>query len=223
MKISKLLIIHPSRGRPVMARENANQLIDNRSTNIPFRYILSLDRDDPRLQEYLNDLGLHFQTARMVEDNASVIPAVNRAAERLADEDLIFNMSDDIASTPGWDERLIRFINGIPSEQYLVQPVDMDNGSRIPVIQIMSAALYRSLGYVLPPMYFSMFADDDLIETCRRLNVVYPCSTLGFDHRHPCWGKGEWDDTYRRENAPEAYASGLEIFNRRRSENFGIA
>lgn len=223
MKLEKLLIIHPSRGRPAMALAHASDLIRNTTGAFRFHYVFSLDADDPQLADYTHRfIGFPYRCERIIAENRKVIEAINRAAAQLADEDLIFNMSDDIASTTGWDERLKAFVETIPSPQYLVLPVDMYNGQNVPVIQMMSAALYRRLGYLLPPMYDSMYADNDLLESCYRLRVVFPCRGLGFEHLHPSAGKGQWDETYARENRPEAYASGQALLAQRRSQNFGL-
>ncbi len=223
MNLEKLLIIHPSRGRPSMALTNANQLMRHAMGDLKFRYVFSLDRDDPFLPGYAESLNrCAFPREVLIGDNRKVIEAINRAAAQLSEEDMIFNMSDDIGSKTGWDTRLKEFVSTIPSPEYLVLPVDMYNGENVPVIQMLSAALYRRLGYLLPSEYESMYADNDLLESCRLLRVVYPCRGLGFEHLHPSAGKGQWDSTYARENRPEAYASGQALLARRRSENFGL-
>lgn len=221
MKLEKLLIIHPSRGRPLMALSHANDLIVNLRSSVACNYVFSLDDDDPWLTDYTQRLkDYHYE--HIIAGNRTVVEAVNRAAATLSDEDMIFNMSDDIASTAGWDQRLKDFVDTIASPEYLVLPVDMYNGQNVPVIQMVSAALYRRFGYLLPPMYDSMYADNDLLESCHRLRVVFPCRGLGFEHLHPSAGKGQWDETYARENRPEAYASGQAMLAQRRSQNFGL-
>lgn len=223
MKLDKLLIIHPSRGRPQMALDHANMLMRNMAGKLKFHYVFSLDCDDRTLPKYAESLrSCVFSKEIIIAENKGIINAINRAAAQLDDEDMIFNMSDDIASIPGWDARLKDFVEGIPSPEYLVLPVDMDNGENVPVIQMMSAALYRRLGYLIPDCYDSMYADNDLLESCKLLNVVFACRGLGFEHLHPNYGKGQWDETYARENRPEAYASGLAMLERRRAEKFGL-
>jgi hypothetical protein len=223
MKLDKILIVHPSRGRPEMARMHSQLLMQNRTSACEFRYVFSLDQDDPSCLAYSDSLKrCEFPYEVLLAPNKGVIEAVNRAASSIVNEDVIINMSDDIASTSGWDSRLSAFVSTINPPMYLVQPVDMDNGESIPVVQIMSSALHHRLGYILPPCYDTMYADNDLIESCRLLGAVFPCRGLGFDHRHPNYGKGQWDETYARENRPEAYASGAAMLERRRADTYGL-
>ncbi len=223
MNIEKFLIIHPSRGRPDMAVNSANLLMGNRTSEKEFHYVFSLDSDDPSIPKYWETVKrLSFPHTVLVDKNRTAIEAINRAAATLKDEDIIINMNDDFASTKGWDSRLIAFVGGLTVREYLIQPTDMDNGENIPVVQIMSAHLYKMLGYLLPPCYESMYADNDLLESCKLLCVVFRCTGLGFDHRHPNYGKGVWDETYARENKPGAYEFGLEVLKRRRIEKFGL-
>lgn len=223
MKLDAMLIVHPSRGRVDMAAKYSNELMSNRVTGTRMRYVFSLDKDDPAVPLYMARLTtLPFSPQVLVENNPSVVAAVNRAAATLADEDVLVNMSDDISSSHGWDARLLQFIAGIQQPEYLVQPTDMPNGTNIPVVQILSSALYHRLGYILPTCYQSMYADQDLLESCRKLGAVYPCTGLGFDHLHPNFGKGTWDATYARENHPDCYAAGLITLEKRRKDNFGL-
>lgn len=223
MEISKFLIVHPSRGRPKMSVTNANLLMDNRTSGKEFRYVFSLDLDDPSLPQYAESLkGCRFDHVVLIDKNRTAIEAINRAAATLNDEDIIINMNDDFTSTKGWDSRLVHYVGGITTREYLIQPVDMDNGENIPVVQIMSSHLYKMLGYILPPCYESMYADNDLLESCNLLCVVFRCTGLGFEHRHPNYGKGVWDATYARENSAGAYTFGLEMLKRRREEKYGL-
>ena len=223
MKLERILIVHPSRGRPDMAVKHSQMLMGNRTSGCQFRYLFSMDLDDTTCSQYSASLKMcGFPHEVLIAPNRGVIEAVNGAASRITNEDIIINMSDDISSTAGWDSRLVDFVSRLTSPMYLVQPVDMDNGEAIPVVQILSSALYHRLGYILPPCYDTMYADNDLIESCRVLGAVFPCRGLGFEHLHPNYGKGQWDETYARENRPEAYASGVAMLERRRADGYGL-
>lgn len=222
MKIQKILITHPSRGRPEMGINNVLRLIGHMTSGVGYRYVLSCDIDDPALPQYRSRMP-EFSNPMMLESpNKTVVEAVNAAAAQITDEDLIFNFNDDFVSSSGWDRRLLDFIEQIPNELFLVQPVDMDNGANIPVIQILSRALYFRLGHVLFHGYHAMYADNDLLESARYLGAVYPMTGLGIEHHHPNYGKGKWDETYARENTPHSYAMGVDLLARRRHANFGL-
>lgn len=225
MKVYKILFIHPSRGRPELGCDSARRIVDAMTTGVDFRYIFSLDLDDPKLPDYFRGFSrLPFLNLALVANNTSTVPAVNLAARQLEKEDLIINVADDFGYSKGWDQRLLRFIDTLVDPEYLVHVPDMPNAHFIPVIQIMSSALYRRLGHFFYPGYVSMFADQDLLEACRHLGAVrgYQGESLGFQHLHPAFGCGHWDETYERENRADATQLGRSLLDHRRANHFGI-
>lgn len=226
MNVRKILFIHPSRGRPALAIRSAACAVGTMRSEIPYRYVFSLDTDDLVLVKYFMEVNaLKFHPLFLVARNPSVIHAVNLAASQVRDnEDLIINIADDFGYSEGWDVKLLKFISTITRPDYLVHVTDMPNGKDLPIIQIMSTCLYRRLGYFFYPEYISMYADNDLLQCCRAMGtaIVYEGEPLGFDHLHPNYGKGQWDSTYERENRGEYYKQGRELFERRKSQNFGI-
>lgn len=208
-----------------MGVRSAGAAIGTMRSGIGYRYVFSLDLSDVRLIPYFGELGLlPFKPEVLVGPNQTVIEAVNRVAALVRDEELMINLADDFGYREGWDVRLLSFIDTIDRPDYLVHVTDMDNAADLPVIQIVSTAFYRRFGYFFFPEYISMFADNELLEVARRLGAckVYQGESLGFDHRHPNWGKGVWDDTYSRENTPEAYRQGHHVFTFRKNINFGL-
>lgn len=223
MNVSKILFIHPSRGRPEMAARSSSSAVSTMTSGASFRYVFSLDSDDPELGRYREILeGLEFPKEVLVSDNPYVIPAVNIAAARLQNEDLIINIADDFGFQKGWDSKLIRFISAVNRPDYLIHVTDLPNGVAIPVIQIVSAMLYRRLGYFFYPRYMSMYADQDLLEACQSIGaaIVYAGEPMGLEHNHPSFGRGSWDDTYARENRPECYRHGEAVLAQRRLAGF---
>jgi len=222
MEPKKLIYLHASRGRPELALEAITSFIASMKSGIPFSYVLSLDEDDPKLPKYMELFkDKDFVKKIVVSANTSVVPATNKAAEYITDEDLIFNLSDDFQPTPFWDVLMLDFIKEIPTEEYLVHIGDghqfrMDCA----IIQILSTALYRKLGFIFYPGYKSMYADNDLYHTARAMGVAYTCRKFYIYHSHPGFGDRPWDDTYTREDSGMAF--GEEMFRKRSAENFGV-
>jgi hypothetical protein len=72
--------------------------------------------------------------------------------------------------------------------------------------------------YLFHPDYFGMYSDNEFTVRAYADGVVVQAQHIVFEHRHPIFaGKpvGEWDETHRRQNAPERYAEGLAIFQHR--------
>lgn len=225
MKINKILFIHPSRGRPVMGVLSAEAAISSMRTGIPFRYVWSLDFDDPCREEYMGRIrAMSFKCGCLCDWNESTIPAVNKAAANLREEDLIINIADDFGYTPGWDEKMVKLLEPVTRPEWMLHLRNMDNGQDLPIVQIVSAAMYRRLNYFFYPEYISMFADNDLLELARQQGWVVPYDgpEVLFIHNHPNWGRGQWDETYARENTPVAYQQGQALLAQRRGQRFGL-
>lgn len=80
-----------------------------------------------------------------------------------------------------------------------------------------TAGQYRP-SYLFHPDYFGVFSDNEFTMRAHADKVVVAAPHIEFRHEHPIF-KGipteEWDATYRRQNMPERYKEGMEIFNRR--------
>lgn len=66
--------------------------------------------------------------------------------------------------------------------------------------------------------YFGVFSDNEFSLRAYLDGVVVQAQHIVMEHAHPLWqGKpeAEWHETTRRQNAPERYAEGLAIYNRR--------
>jgi hypothetical protein len=221
MEVKKLMIVHPSRGRPVKATAAIRQIIGTMTTDIPFTYYLSLDRDDPCLAKYKEFAEFAKIEQLVIGDNPNeVVQATNRAAAMIEDEDLILCQTDDYFFGLGWDATLFEFIESLNTDTFLIHCPDAPNGKGISIPQILSAKLYRKLGYVFYPEYISMYADNDLYECARAMGVVETLLNWQFDHRHPIYGYGSKDDTHKRTGRPEAFKIGKQILNKRRKRKF---
>lgn len=229
-KVKKMMILHASRGRPGYGIEAAIKLSRSMKSDVPFTYYFSLDGDDPRLEEYRDNIAkLDFVTKTFINDNRGCVDATNHAAESHQNEDLIFNYGDDVGIHLGWDLFVLDFIQKhVPVSEYLIHfPNAAHNAKNCAIFQMMSGELYKRLGYIFYPEYISMSADVDLWDTCNRLGVVYnycsPPNPHVFYHNHPALGGTiPWDDTYTRTNRPECYAAGGRVYDRRKIEGFPI-
>ena len=158
------------------------------------------------------------------------VDGVNAAAKASTGRILIVNADDQFA-VPGWDEALIRAIDGacgggkwdptVPDGGFVIEvstgtPSEHERG--IMVMPILSRARYERLGYVLYPEYESMFADNEFCEHARQDGVVIDARHLMFEHRHWINGRRKSDAVDAAQNAP--MASGRGILERRRAAKF---
>lgn len=213
------MFIHPSRGRPAMAREAFDNITSTMRSGTPFNYYLSIDNDDPVCQEYCETFH-GTPTVILVNDNPhEVVDATNRAAEKLDDEDLIFANTDDYRWQVGWDVPLLEFLKALPEMALVNYP---EYNPTIAVPQILTAALYRRLGYVFWPEYISMYADNDILEAARALGCDYDLRPITFCHIHPDFKRRPMDETTARTNEACKMELGKRLLEKRRSEGFNL-
>jgi len=226
MHVNKLFIIHATRGRPERAILAAQRMVGGMVAKTPFTYIFSVDFDDMTLVKYRDVLGaLDFPYQIIVNDNEGCCQATNRAAELLTDEDLIFVNGDDLNTPVGWDKPLLDFVETIPVNEFLVHlPAGIPNSGNSAILQCLSAALYRRMGFIFYPEYISMFGDTDLYQYALALHAVhtYQGPPIHFIHEHPSFGLAKWDGTYTRTNQPEKFNKGKRLIEERMANNFGL-
>lgn len=73
-------------------------------------------------------------------------------------------------------------------------------------------------GELFSSEYFGVFSDNEFSFRAYRDRIVVDGKHIHFRHQHPIFeGKpvDQWDETHRRQNAPERYAEGEAIFRRR--------
>lgn len=210
-------LLHPSRGRPHKSRENVLNWVSKAST--PVEVIVSIDEGDPFKDDY--KVAYFADPVKLiVNDNTSVVEATNHAA-KLATGDILLYLSDDFDCPDGWDVKILEAAKSFGAEWLLkvddcLQRFDVG----VLTIPIMSAGLYRKLGYFWHPGYKSMFVDEDLYWTCRKLGVLRNAEHLKFPHLHCSVGKAERDETYIR--SEKNWDQGKAFFQQRKAAGFPL-
>lgn len=203
-------LIHPSRGRPQKAKETAKRWIDLAGVDV--EHIVSIDTSDEHKLAYT--WAEHY----LCYDNQSVVEATNRAAKE-AKGDILVYLSDDFDCFQDWGVAVEKEFEDRP---LLIKVDDCLQKFDVPVltIPIMNRKLYNKLGYFWHPGYKSMFVDEDLFWTARRLGALKMCPHLKFEHRHVSVGKAENDQTYIRSAAN--WDQGKALFKKRQAEGFPV-
>lgn len=205
-------LIHPSRGRPELAHKTAKKWIQ--SAGVEVEHILSLDTSDAQLGAYT---AIDLQC---ISDNSCVVEATNTAAKK-ALGDILLYLSDDFDCFDNWGVAIENEVKNF-GPLWLLKVDDCLQKFDVPVltIPIMSRGLYNRLGYFWYPEYRSMFCDEDLYWTCRKLGVIRNAHHLKFEHKHASVGKAPDDETYRR--SAKNWDQGKELFNKRKGLGFPV-
>lgn len=203
-------ILHPSRGRPKKAYETARKWLNNAGCDV--EYILSLDSSDPLYRQYQFD--------GFVSDNSCVVEATNKAAEKSSGNILLY-LSDDFDCFPNWGPVVLKEFEN-ESRPLLVKVDDCLQKFEVPVltIPIMNRALYNTLGYFWHPGYKSMFVDEDLYWTSKKLGALKNAEHIKFPHNHVSVGKAQDDETYRA--SARNWDSGKAFYAQRKQEGFQL-
>ena len=183
--------------------------------------ILSVDLSDPCLKEYTK-LSKAFETRLTVNDNSCCVQAVNHAACEASGE-LIINLSDDAVYFEDYDLAFCEALH-IHPEFNMDCVIGVYDGikSRLMTQCILTQKYYNRFGYIYHPDYKSMYADDEYTEVAYKLNRVLEARHLTVQHLHYTVGAAAFDDTYAKQNHPDAYAWGQSVYNQRAADNFDI-
>jgi len=221
-------LLHPSRGRPQQAFNTAQKWIERAGVEV--EYILSLDESDMYQKAYFEKYGfggsdwpdrkgIHKTTTGftcVLEDNKSVVEATNKAA-KVSKGDILVYLSDDFDCPEGWGELVLKEFEDRPlliKVDDCLQPL----GTMVLTIPIMNRKLYERLGYFWHPEYLSMFVDEDLFWTTRKMGALKYSEHLKFPHIHPAKGLAPDDETYRRSS--KNWDQGKKLFAQRRAQGF---
>jgi glycosyltransferase involved in cell wall biosynthesis len=224
-------IVHPSRGRAILAHQTATKWIASATNPEAIQYVLSIDRDDPQKPIYLANFK-DFHNHTIIQSlNKNVVDAMNSGA-RAATGDLIVCISDDFEPFIGWDAALINAIDkeeqalqvsdGItnkPDSSYVVKFGHME---LIMTIPILTKKLYDRLGYIYYPAFSGMFADNDLAEACNSIGCLKQMPQIEFTHKHYTNGHAPYDATYARHNTALSWKIGESLIKKRRAEGFNL-
>lgn len=216
-------LLHPSRGRPEKSFNNSREWIEKAGCEVEL--IVSIDSSDnwrPYFDLYTpcpHDAKPPYWRLHM-NDNSSVVEATNRAAKE-AKGDILVYLSDDFKCPDNWGLSVLKEFEG-EDRPLLLKVDDVLQKFEVPVltIPIMNRKLYERLGYFWHPEYKSMFVDEDLYWTSRKLGALKFAEHLKFPHEHPANGKAPDDEIYRRSAAN--WEQGKGVFAKRRAMGFPI-
>lgn len=218
----KISLLHPSRGRPEKSFNNAKEWKDKAGCDVEL--IVSIDKSDPLSLKYYGAYEYYnhaiYRLSIIENNNSSVVEATNKAAQK-ASGDIFIYLSDDFKCPDNWGPLVIKEFEN-ENRPLLVKVDDCLQKFEVPVLTIpmMNRALYERLGYFWNPEYKSMFVDEDLYWTARKLGAIKNAPHLKFEHCHVSVGKAENDETYM--NSAKNWDQGKAVFNKRKALGFPL-
>lgn len=191
-----LLVVVPTRGRPLRFRELMHEFIATRAVPST-RMLACVDDDDPTVRDYPvipGDVGSY-----VVGPRQGFMPRLN--FEALAEArvgsgvEAIASFGDDhVPRTIDWDAKLMHALTEMGGG--VVYPNDGFQGARCATAPVLSAKLVRALGWYAPPSLAHFWVDDFWMDLGDELGRLRYLGDVLVEHMHPAAHKAEHDDTY---------------------------
>lgn len=218
----KFTIVHPSRNRCEIARQSAHRCIErfDVSQGDTIEYILSLDTDDYFVscyQQWAEEYGITV----IVNNNRSLVDACNNGGQ-ISTGDCIIVLSDDFETPQNWNTLLKDRIGNKDFYGILINDGISAQTLSIMSLPIVSRKLYERLGYLYHPDFFSLFADNALLDVCIKLDCLIDARDLVFQHHHYTVGLSQKDATYDRENSLSAHNIGVKAYENLKQRNYDL-
>jgi hypothetical protein len=137
----------------------------------------------------------------------------------MATGEIIVLSADDFYAPQNWDAQLSALVPDTSEKIALHCLTGSPRDNELFIPHCMTKTLWDAIG-PYSPEYESMYADDESTLMQKRFGRVVETG-LKFEHRHPIiFESAEMDEVYARQNSPEAYRIGRDVFERRRALGF---
>lgn len=189
----KISLLHPTRSRPEKSVDTLDKWIDSSSSYHELQLIVSLDGDDPLLEQYKQ---AYDSLAYIVNKNRSCVDAINNAA-KFATGDILIVVSDDTDCSQNWDLSLALDVQD--KTDWILKTQDGIQ-QWIITCPIMDRAYYNRFGYIYNPEFNHMFCDTYMTAVAdiagRKLT-----SNLMFKHNHYSVNGTKPDEVHKKNDA----------------------
>jgi glycosyltransferase involved in cell wall biosynthesis len=206
----KISLLHATRGRPQKAWLCRKEWLRRAKNPDAIEHIFAIDHDD--------EASLPLCLANHIALTTTGCVAAWNAAARKSRGDVLVQVSDDFEPPMGWDELILAELGDTSSPKVLAVSDGTRNDDLL-CMAIMTRKRYKEQGHMFHPEFVSMYSDTWFSHKAFADGVVIDArDRLVFQHNHPLFGKGEWDETYARSNSDENYAQGEKVFNKLKSQ-----
>lgn len=213
----KILYKIASRSRPqklISVIENIKSLAEHENYVI----LCSLDIDDKSIIPIKETLNRFEKVICQYGVSKSKVDAINRDMDKIADWDILFNVSDDqLFLKKGFDKIVIDKVKEVGGDCFLHYP-DGNAKHLLATMSIMDKKYYERFNYIYHPDYVSVWCDNEAMEVAKNLNRYFYIDDQIFDHYHPAFGKAPNDAQYVKTESH--YKADKITFDHRKKINF---
>ena len=213
-----LTVIVPSRGRAHTVAQLA-EAFDDTCTERTW-LLFAVDQDDPAYGAYRDAvqeaIAAGFRVQLAAQPTGTMVSALNHGARVLLEAsgpvqpDAIGFMGDDHRPrTKGWDRAYLDALTSLPG---IVYGNDLIQGVNLPTQCAISTSVVRALGHMAPETLTHLYVDNYWLTLGRAAGCIRYLPQVVVEHVHPVAGTAQWDEGYRRVNAPDMYARDRQVY-----------
>lgn len=211
-------LLHATRGRPQAAIDARDRFFSMAFKPGMIEHIYAIDTDDKQSLQELDGFNVV-----LVEPGGGCVRAWNAAAAASRGRVLI-QMSDDWTPPYLWDNSILWALkDAVEKPKSAVLAIsDGIRSDKLLCMAILTRPYYLSQRhektgepYLFHPDYLGVYSDNEFTVRAYENGVVIEAKEIVFKHEHPFVTGAPLDATYEAQNAPERYAHGLAVFNRR--------
>ena len=209
----RITMVHATKGRPQVAWQRRFQWLSLAEKPLEVEWLFMVDHDDS------TDYTPH-QAIRC--NPGGIINAWNHGA-KLANADIIVQMSDDWTPPRHWDASICSLIGSKNTDQVLA----ISDGFRTDKLLCMAILNKKRLetqgGLLFHPDYQDsdgLYSDNEFTERAYADQVVVEARDLKFTHENPIHTGKEADQQLVHHNKPEFYEKGKAIYEKRKANNW---
>lgn len=198
-----LAVLVPSRNRPRAVRELAQTFTDTCVSNTLL--VVLVDDDDVDLDEYCRDAEEIGTYELCIGPRRRIGPTLNWFAPEFARKAFAvgFMGDDHRPRTVGWDAA---YVTSLRNMGYgVVYGDDLIMGEQIPTQVAMTSNIVLATGRFVPDGMIHLWLDNAWKSLGEALGKLRYLPHVVVEHMHPIAGKGEWDASYRENNADEVF------------------
>lgn len=188
------------------------------------RYLVSLDQDDPTIEEYIGLIKHIPNVHYVVGVSRNKIDAVNRDMELERDWDILLLASDDmIPEKNGWDKTITEAMEqSFPDMDGVLHFDDGFQHERLCTLCVIGKKYYDRFGYIYCPEYSNLWCDFEFTEVAYMLGKYRYLGdgNVVIRHEHPLLGFGAEDALYKKNNSYRNWKADGKIFVKRRHKSY---
>lgn len=201
--VPKILFKLATRERPDVVLDLLKNYYEKISHSLPFLFLISCDNNDKTMnnENMKKKLSLFKNIKVIFGESKNKIHACNRDVNNFINEfDIVVLLSDDMVPiAKNFDIKIANaMMQSFPDLDGVVNFNDGSFGDALCSLPIIGSKFYQRFNYIYYPEYVSVCCDLELNLVSKLLNKYKYFNDVIIEHRHPAFGKKQYDNLYKK-------------------------